>query len=135
MPNPKDIFELLSADLQAVGIKVDAGARSVERGYLDAEQLRHSTTCTSSAGPVTTTTPDNFIGTFFGRPRPSGATTTPSCSTPSPRPTPTPTRPSGPRLRAGQREIMECLPGVPIWHSPPAIVLAKDVTGLTSPAR
>ena len=74
MPDPKSIFTALKADLEAVGIKVNAVSKPWNGGYLDdVAAARQARTCTSSAGPVTTTTPDNFIGTSSPGRQPSSA--------------------------------------------------------------
>jgi ABC-type transport system substrate-binding protein len=79
MPNPKDLFELLSSDLKAVGINVQAIPLKWSPDYLNATSGSRAT-CTSSAGPVTT----------------AAATTSSAPSSTGRRTSELPTRPSSP---------------------------------------
>ncbi|MFS8479989.1 MAG: ABC transporter substrate-binding protein [Micromonosporaceae bacterium] len=130
MPDPKAIFESIKADLEAVGLKLEI-----------VPEIWTQYTNTVRAG-----TPDlwllgwtgdyneayNFIGTFFGAPKPADFQF------------------SNPELHAAlqavdqepdrdkriemykeiNKQIMEFLPGLPISHSPPSIVFAKNLTGI-----
>ena len=133
MPSPKDLFELLSADLQAVGIKVEAIPLKWSPDYLNAttsgsEHDLHFLGWTGDYGDAY-----NFIGTFFDRPKDewgynnkelfdlfAKADTTPDMAE------------RAEIYKELNKKIMEFLPGVPISHSPPAIVLGKDVIGVTA---
>ena len=131
MPSPKDLFELLSADLQAVGIKVEAIPLKWSPDYLNAttsgsDHDLHFLGWTGDYGDAY-----NFIGTFFDRQKDewgynnkelfdlfAKADTTPDMAA------------RAEIYKELNIKIMEFLPGVPISHSPPAIVLGKDVTGV-----
>jgi peptide/nickel transport system substrate-binding protein len=131
MPNPKDIFELLSADLKAVGINVQAIPLKWSPDYLNAttsgnKHDLHFLGWTGDYGDAY-----NFIGTFFDRPKDEwgfnnaqlfaqfkDADTTADAAARTE------------KYKALNKSIMDFLPGVPISHSPPAIVFGKDVTGI-----
>ncbi|MFG2104011.1 ABC transporter substrate-binding protein [Micromonospora echinaurantiaca] len=131
MPNPKDIFELLSADLKAVGINVQAIPLKWSPDYLNAttsgnKHDLHFLGWTGDYGDGY-----NFIGTFFDRPKDEwgfnnkalfdqfkDADTTADIAARTE------------KYKALNKAIMDFLPGVPVSHSPPAIVFGKDVTGV-----
>lgn len=131
MPNPKDIFELLSADLKAVGITVQAIPLKWSPDYLNATTSGsahdlHFLGWTGDYGDAY-----NFIGTFFDRPKDEWGYTNPAlfdqfkdADT---------TADQAARVEKYKKlnaDIMNFVPGVPISHSPPAIVFGKDVTGV-----
>ncbi|WP_434742034.1 ABC transporter substrate-binding protein [Micromonospora sp. SH-82] len=133
MPNPKDLFELLSADLQAVGIKVEPIPLKWSPDYLNATTSGsnhdlHFLGWTGDYGDAY-----NFIGTFFDRKKDEWGFSNPalfaqfkdadSTADPAARVE---------KYKAINKSVMDFLPGVPISHSPPAIVLGKDVTGVTA---
>ena len=67
MPNPRDIFGAISANLQAAGIKVEAVTKDWNGGYLDdVDEARADLFLLGWTGDYNT--PDNFINTFFGNP-------------------------------------------------------------------
>ncbi|TDB99355.1 ABC transporter substrate-binding protein [Micromonospora fluostatini] len=133
MPNPKDLFELLSADLQAVGIKIEPIPLKWSPDYLNATTSGnahdlHFLGWTGDYGDGY-----NFIGTFFDRQKDEWGFNNPelfaqfkdadSTADPAARVE---------KYKGLNKSIMDFLPGVPISHSPPAIVLGKDVTGVTA---
>ncbi|MEU4566273.1 ABC transporter substrate-binding protein [Micromonospora sp. NPDC023956] len=131
MPNPKDIFELLSADLKAVGITVQPVPLKWSPDYLNATTSGsahdiHFLGWTGDYGDAY-----NFIGTMFDRPKDEwGFNNKPLFDKFQKADT---TADMGARVELYKElnaDIMTFLPGVPISHSPPAIVFGKDVTGV-----
>ncbi|OZV79617.1 ABC transporter substrate-binding protein [Micromonospora echinospora] len=131
MPNPKDIFELLSADLKAVGITVQPIPLKWSPDYLNATTSGsahdlHFLGWTGDYGDGY-----NFIGTMFDRPKDEwGFNNKPLFDKFQKADT---TADMGARVELYKElnaDIMTFLPGVPISHSPPAIVFGKDVTGV-----
>lgn len=136
MPDPQKIYEALRANLEDVGVKVKVSAASWNGGYLD------NVTAGKYDAYLLGWTGDydaafNFIGTFFGNLKENDFATS--------------EYPWGKELsqdlkdadaivdedeRAAafeeiNKQIMEdYLPGLPISHSPPALVVGPDVEGL-----
>ncbi|QBR92496.1 ABC transporter substrate-binding protein [Nocardioides euryhalodurans] len=136
MPDPQQLFEALRTNLEAVGIKVDVQTASWNGGYLD------NVTAGKYDAYLLGWTGDydaafNFIGTFFGNLKENDFGTE--------------VMPWGKQLaddlqsadgivdeaeRATafetiNQQIMEdYLPGLPISHSPPALVVGPDVEGV-----
>ncbi|MDG4833935.1 ABC transporter substrate-binding protein [Solwaraspora sp. WMMD1047] len=131
MPNPKDLFELVSADLQAAGIKVEAIPLKWSPDYLNATTSGnahdlHFLGWTGDYGDGY-----NFIGTFFDRQKDEWGFNNPALFEQFKAADTTPDLQARYELYKGlNEEIMKFLPGVPISHSPPAIVFGKDVTGV-----
>ncbi|MEV5822874.1 ABC transporter substrate-binding protein [Micromonospora harpali] len=131
MPNPKDIFELLSADLKAVGINVEAIPLKWSPDYLNAttsgtKHDLHFLGWTGDYGDAY-----NFIGTFFDRPKDEwGFTNAQLFAQFKDADTTADQAARVEKYKALNKAIMDLLPGVPISHSPPAIVFGKDVTGI-----
>lgn len=130
MPNPKDIFELIQADLQAVGIKVVPTAQkwseytnTVKLGVPDLWLLGWTGDYNEAY---------NFIGTFFGAEKPSDFQFTfPELTTALAAVDQEPDRAKRiEQYKQINKVISDFMPGVPISHSPPAIVFAKNVTGI-----
>lgn len=131
MPNPKDIFKLLSADLKAVGINVQAIPLKWSPDYLNAttsgnKHDLHFLGWTGDYGDGY-----NFIGTMFDRTKAEWGFTNKALfdqfkdadSTAD-------VAARTEKYKALNKAIMDFLPGVPVSHSPPAIVFGKDVTGV-----
>jgi len=130
MPDPKSIFELFKADLEAVGIKIEPVALKWSPEYLAEVQAGkadlHLLGWTGDYSDAY-----NFIGTFFDRDKPQfgfknqalfdafrAADTTADATK---------------RYALYQQinaMIMDYLPAVPISHSSPSIVFGKNVTGI-----
>ncbi|WP_341718013.1 ABC transporter substrate-binding protein [Micromonospora sp. FIMYZ51] len=131
MPNPKDLFELVSADLQAVGIKIEAIPLKWSPDYLNAttsgnKHDLHFLGWTGDYGDGY-----NFIGTFFDRQKDEWGFNNAALFEKFKQADST----ADPAARVAlykelNADIMNFLPGVPISHSPPAIVFGKDVTGV-----
>jgi peptide/nickel transport system substrate-binding protein len=138
MPNPQKIYEALRKDLEAVGIKVQVNTKPWNGGYLDTvDNGGYDAWLLGWTGDYNS--PDNFIGTFFGGLKTNDFHTSATSY--------------GAKLSAdlaaadaivdeGQRaaayeklnqEIMEQdLPGLPISHSPPALVVSSKLKGLVA---
>jgi peptide/nickel transport system substrate-binding protein len=131
MPNPKDLFELLSADLKAVGIKVQAIPLKWSPDYLNAttsgnKHDLHFLGWTGDYGDAY-----NFIGTFFDRQKDEWGYNNPDLFAKFKKADTTADQAARVALYEElNADIMNFLPGVPISHSPPALVLGKDVTGV-----
>ena len=138
MPDPEKIYEALRTDLEAVGIKVKVVSASWNGGYLDnvsGEPGKYDAYILGWTGDYDSA--HNFIGTFFGNLKDNDFGTD--------------VMPWGKQLAddlaaadaivdEGERaaafekinaQIMEeYLPGLPISHSPPALVVGPDVEGV-----
>lgn len=131
MPNPKDIFELISADLRAVGIKIQGIPLKWSPDYLNVTTAssKHDLHFLGWTGDYSDGY--NFIGTFFERPKEEWGFNHPqlfaqfkdadTTADPAAR---------AEKYKALNKAIMDFLPGVPLSHSPPAIVFGKGVTGV-----
>ena len=137
MPDPKSVFTAFKADLEAVGITVNEISKPWNGGYLDDVRIAHKADLYLLGWTGDYNTPDNFIGTFFTR-------GTNEFNTEK--------APWGPELSAAlkaadaipdeternaaydkiNKDLMaKYLPGVPISSSPPALVLAENLQGIT----
>ncbi|GAA0379288.1 ABC transporter substrate-binding protein [Micromonospora gifhornensis] len=131
MPNPKDLFELISADLQAAGIKIEAIPLKWSPDYLNATTSGdkhdiHFLGWTGDYGDGY-----NFIGTFFDRQKDEWGFNNPALFEKFKKADSTADMAERVALyKELNADIMNFLPGVPISHSPPAIVFGKDVTGV-----
>ncbi|MEV2241707.1 ABC transporter substrate-binding protein [Micromonospora sp. NPDC049891] len=131
MPNPKDLFELVSADLQAAGIKVEPIPLKWSPDYLNATTSGsahdlHFLGWTGDYGDGY-----NFIGTFFDRQKDEWGFDNKALFDKFRQADTTPDQAAKVALyKELNADIMNFLPGVPISHSPPAIVFGKDVTGV-----
>jgi peptide/nickel transport system substrate-binding protein len=131
MPNPKDLFELMSNDLKAVGITVQAIPLKWSPDYLNAttsgsKHDLHFLGWTGDYGDAY-----NFIGTFFDRQKDEWGYNNKPLFDAFAKADATPDVAARvPLYQQLNAQIMEFLPGVPISHSPPAIVFGKNVTGV-----
>lgn len=138
MPDPQQLFEALRTNLEDIGVKVDVKTSSWNGGYLDnvsGEPGKYDAYLLGWTGDYDSA--HNFIGTFFGNLKDNDFGTD--------------VMPWGKQLaddlqsadaivdedeRAAafeeiNRQIMEeYLPGLPISHSPPALVVGPEVEGL-----
>ncbi len=131
MPDPKGIFELMKTDLEAAGIKIEPVALKWTPDYINKmtsgkDHDLHLLGWTGDYGDAY-----NFIGTFFDRPKDEWGFNNPALFA---------------QFAAADKEadlqkryglykelnktLMDFLPGVPIAHGPPSLVLAKNVTGV-----
>ncbi|RIV34552.1 ABC transporter substrate-binding protein [Micromonospora radicis] len=131
MPNPKDLFELVSGDLQAAGIKIEPIPLKWSPDYLNAttsgnKHDLHFLGWTGDYGDGY-----NFIGTFFDRQKDEWGFNNPALFEKFKQADSTADQAAKIALyKELNADIMNFLPGVPISHSPPAIVFGKDVTGV-----
>lgn len=137
MPNPQKIHDALRTDLEKVGIKVNVVTKPWNGGYLDSvDNGQFDAWLLGWTGDYDAA--DNFIGTFFGNATSNDFHTKATSF--------------GKTLaddlakadgivdeaertaayeKLNQQIMMEYLPGLAISHSPPALVVSKDVKGLT----
>ena len=134
MPNPRDMFGAIQADLQKAGITVNATSKPWNGGYLDdVDQAKADLFLLGWTGDYNT--PDNFIGSFFGTPE-NRFYTLPTFG----EQLVSEIKAADAEPDADKREQMykdlnrklveEYLPAIPISHSPPAIVTSSKVEGL-----
>jgi peptide/nickel transport system substrate-binding protein len=138
MPDPQKIHDAFTKDLQAVGIKVDVVSKPWNGGYLDdVNNGKYDAWLLGWTGDYNAA--DNFLGTFFSNLKDNDFHTS--------------VMPWGKTLSddlkkadaivdEGQREAAykdinkriaeEYLPGLPISHSPPALVVSSKVEGLVA---
>lgn len=136
MPSPKDIFGAMSADLQKIGVKVNATTKPWNGGYLD-DVDAHKPDVFLLGWTGDFNTPDNFLNAFFGDPTnrmnagksPWGQKLADEIKAADAEPDQAKRTALYQALNA---EIVspDELPAIPISHSPPAIVVKKNVEGL-----
>lgn len=136
MPDPQKLYEALRTDLEAVGVNVEVKTASWNGGYLDNVTAgKYDAYILGWTGDYDS--PFNFIGTFFGNLKENDFGTS--------------SMPWGEQLADDLRaadaivdeeersaafeeinaQIMEeYLPGLPISHSPPALVVGPGVEGV-----
>ena len=127
MPNPKEIFEVIKADLEKAGIKITPVAKVWNSGYLtDVQTGKADIHLLGWTGDYNDAY--NFNGTFFGRTKPEFGFTNQALfdsiakadSTPDP-------AAREEAYKAVNRQIVDFLPAVPISHSPPSIAVQDNV--------
>jgi len=131
MPAPKDIHELIKADLEAVGIKVTPIALKWSPDYLNATTVgkNHDLHLLGWTGDYADAY--NFIGTFFDRPKDEWGYNNAELFAQFKAADSEPDAAKRAELyKALNAKLLDFLPGVPIAHGPPSIVFAKDVTGV-----
>ncbi|MGH3730694.1 MAG: ABC transporter substrate-binding protein [Micromonosporaceae bacterium] len=133
MPNPKEIFQVLEADLKEVGIEIEAISKPWNGGYLDSISTtrEHDLHLLGWTGDINYA--GNFVGTFFGRGKLDFGNEgmkdmfTAIAKADS---EVDPEKQKAAWEDINRRVMSEWLPAIPITHSPPAIVVAKNVKGL-----
>ncbi|WP_285749518.1 ABC transporter substrate-binding protein [Lentzea sp. NBRC 105346] len=136
MPSPKDIYGAIAGDLQKAGIQIETVSKPWNGGYLtDVDQGIPDVFLLGWTGDNGTA--HNWIGTFFGRPdnrfntgaSPWGKALAEELAKANSEPD------EAKRTKMYEdlnKKIMEeYLPAVPVSHSPPALVLKKDIKGIT----
>ena len=135
MPNPQEIFSVISNDLQAIGIKVNGVPRPWNGGYKDDVQKsgKHDLHIIGWTGDYND--PGNFVGTFFGRAKAefgdealTGLFTQIAAAD---------AEPNLDKKKALWQQVnrdiaTKYVPAVPLWHSPPSIVVSKNIKGLVA---
>ncbi|KAB7746273.1 ABC transporter substrate-binding protein [Nostocoides sp. F2B08] len=137
MPDPVKLYDAMKADLEAVGITVETVTDPWAGGYLDKAYTDYDAHFLGWTGDINSA--DNFLASFFGNvERNRFATNLQDFGTEL-----------GEAIVAAdgildeaertaayeelnQRIMEEWLPGLPISHSSPAIVVSGDVTGLVA---
>jgi peptide/nickel transport system substrate-binding protein len=134
MPNPTNIFTAIAENLRQVGITVNPVAQPWNGGYLDSVQVSgtHDLHLLGWTGDYNDA--GNFLESFFGNPGPEFGLTLPE-DAPIIQGIAEADATVDPAAHAAayeqvNRVIMEQLPGVPLSHSPPAIVVRDGVEGL-----
>lgn len=136
MPAPQQIFEAIRSDWEKIGVKVNPVTKPWNGGYLDqVDNGKAPAFLLGWTGDYNT--PDNFIGTFFGSTNNRfglsnydfGDTLVKTLKADDA------IVDEAARTKAYEeinaKLVEEYLPAVPISHSPPAMVLAKGVSGIT----
>jgi peptide/nickel transport system substrate-binding protein len=137
MPNPQEIFGFIRGNLEAAGIKLNVVSKPWNGGYLeDVDQGIPDLFMLGWNGDYNT--PDNFIGSFFSDPNNRFGTaaatwgTTLSDEIKAADSEPDDTKRKGMYEDLNKKLKAEYLPAIPISHSPPAIVVAENVSGLVA---
>ena len=136
MPDPAKIYEALRTDLEAVGVKVDVKTASWNGGYLDNVTAgKYDAYILGWTGDYDS--PFNFVGTFFGNLKENDFGTE---AMPWGKQLADDLKAADAIVDEGERsadfeeinaQIMEeYLPGLPISHSPPALVVGPGVEGV-----
>ncbi len=130
MPNPQQNWELIKADLEAVGFTVEPHSAPWNPDYLDAQSTGNTPMFllgwTGDFGD-----PDNFVGTFFQQINPQfGSFDNPDIRAALD----AAEQETDEEARIGlyqeaNRMIMDFVPGVPYVHTQPAIAFAEGVSG------
>lgn len=137
MPNPQDMFGFIQGNLEAVGVKLNVVSKPWNGGYLeDVDQGLADLFLLGWNGDYNT--PDNFIGSFFSDPSNRFGTAAATWGTTlSDEIKAADSEPDDAKRKTMYEDLnkklkAEYLPAIPISHSPPAIVVAKNVSGLVA---
>jgi peptide/nickel transport system substrate-binding protein len=135
MPNPQEIFTVIANDLQAAGIKVNGVPRPWNGGYKDDVQKFGKQDLHIIGWTGDYNDPGNFVGTFFGRAKPEFGDDAMTDMFAEIAGADAQVDEAGKKAAWEQvnRDIAsKYLPAVPVWHSPPAIVVTSKVKGLVA---
>jgi peptide/nickel transport system substrate-binding protein len=130
MPNPQANWELIKADLEAVGFTIEPHTAPWNPDYLDATSTGGTPMFllgwTGDFGD-----PDNFVGTFFQTVNPQfGSFDNPEIFAQLDAAEAETDEAKRTELyQEANRMIMEFLPGVPYVHNQPAVAFAEGITG------
>ena len=136
MPDPQKIHDAFKKDLEAVGIKVDVVSKPWNGGYLDdANAGKYDAWLLGWTGDYNAA--DNFLGTFFANYEENDFQTS---AYPWGKTLSDDLKKADAIVDVAEREAAykkinqqiaeEYLPGLPISHSPPALVVSDNVEGL-----
>ena len=140
MPNPQKLHEALANNLEEAGITVKTTTKPWNGGYLDnVDAGAYDAWLLGWTGDYDSA--DNFIGTFFGNPKATDFHTVAGgfgnelAKELKDADSTVDEAERAAKYEALNKKIAEVyVPGAPISHSPPAIVVSEDVEGLiTSP--
>jgi peptide/nickel transport system substrate-binding protein len=132
MPNPTDLFSVVAQDLRQIGVKINPVPEPWNGGYKDDVQKLGKQDLHLLGWTGDYNDPGNFIGTFFGRPKPEFGVEDPSLFAELAKADAT-LDPAGHAAAYQQvsRDIMsKYLPGVPLASAPAFIVVRDNVHGL-----
>jgi peptide/nickel transport system substrate-binding protein len=135
MPNPQEIFTVISNDLQAAGIKVNGVPRPWNGGYKDDVQKSGKQDLHILGWTGDYNDPGNFAGTFFGRAKAEFGTdgmTDMFDEIAKANGEPDLTKKKALWQQANRDIAAKFVPAVPLWHSPPSIVVGKKIKGLVA---
>ncbi|CAM3882906.1 ABC transporter substrate-binding protein [Janibacter anophelis] len=138
MPNPQKIHEAIRKDFEAVGVDVEVVTKPWNGGYLDGvDNGQFDAFLLGWTGDYNAA--DNFIGTFFGNLKSNDFHTS---ATDFGADLSKAIKEADQTVDEEERTTMyqelnqkihdEYIPGLPISHSPPAIVVNEDVEGLVA---
>ena len=142
MPAPENVFQAFKADLEAIGVTVTETSKPWNGGYLDGVEVVPAERADDAADMFLLgwtgdyNTPDNFIGTFFsGTDNRFGTEgyewgTQLSDDLKAADSIPDDAERTAAYVKLNEQLLGEYLPAIPISSSPPAIVVAGNVTGL-----
>ena len=136
MPNPQKLHEAMTNDLKKAGIDVDVTTKPWNGGYLDnVDAHRYDAFLLGWTGDYDSA--DNFIGTFFGNPKLNDFSTVAggygedlSKELADADSTVDEDERATKYEEINKKIAREYVPGAPISHSPPAIVVSDDIDGL-----
>jgi peptide/nickel transport system substrate-binding protein len=132
MPNPTNIFTALAENLRQVGITVNPVAQPWNGGYIDSTTVNgvHDLHLLGWTGDYNDA--GNFVGTFFGRPKPEFGENDPALyqEIAAADATVDPAAHAAAYEQVNRDIMQKYLPAVPISSSPPALVVAQNVQGL-----
>ncbi|GAA3460301.1 ABC transporter substrate-binding protein [Saccharothrix longispora] len=135
MPSPKDIQSAIAGDLEKAGIKLNVTSKPWNGGYLtDVDQGIPDLFMLGWTGD--NGTPQNWIGTFFGRTdnrfntsaSPWGQALADELAAANSEPDEA--KRKGMYEDLNKKIMEEYLPAIPVSHSPPALVLKSDIKGV-----
>ena len=130
MPQPEDTFNVIRAQLEAVGLKIRPTADQWSPDYLEKIQgtKKHGLHLLGWTGDYNDT--DNFLGVFFGSPSNEWGFDNPEIFSAlrEARGLPTPEE-QEPLYEDINAQVMEFLPGVPLANPVPSLAFAPGVEG------
>ncbi len=133
MPDPEATFNILSTQLQAVGLEIKPTADQWDPDYLEKIQgtSDHGIHLLGWTGDYNDT--DNFVGVFFGTEQPEWGFDNPELfgKLREARQIPT-VEEQTPLYEEINEDVMEFLPGVPLAHPVPSLAFAPGVEGYTA---
>jgi peptide/nickel transport system substrate-binding protein len=135
MPNPQEIFTVISNDLQAVGIRVNGVPRPWNGGYKDDVQKVGKQDLHIIGWTGDYNDPGNFVGTFFGRAKAEfgdDAMTDMFAEISAADAEPNMDKKKTLWQQVNKDIAARYVPAVPLWHSPPSIVVGKNIKGLVA---